>query len=101
MKQQLKHNILKKILTLVAVILITALPSYCAITPEIKATAVKFIVAMGAVFLSSFVIFLGLSIYNKLFVEKKYIEFNKEDSLSTPNTTEETITFFIKKNKLR
>lgn len=101
MKQLLNNTITIKIFIPVVVILFTALPGYTAMTPEIKATALKFVIAMVAVFLSSFIIFLGLSIYNKLFVEKKYIEFNKEDSLSTPTTTDEAITFFIKKNKLR
>ena len=57
--------------------------------------------AMGGVVISTFVIFLGLTIYNKLFVERKNIKFNQDDSLTTPNTVEDAVIFFVKKNKLR
>lgn len=86
---------------MLAVMIITALPVFSAPTEEIKSTAIKFIFAMGGVALSSFIIFAGLTIYNKFFVERKNVKFDKEDSLSTPNNIDDAVTFFIKKNKLR
>lgn len=83
------------------VILITASPAFCAPEVSIKQTAMKFLFAMAGVVLSSVIIFTGLSIYNKFFVERKSITFNKEDSLSTPDNVEDAINFFIRKNKLR
>lgn len=84
-----------------AVILITANPAFSAQAVGIKQTAVKFLITMGGVALSSFIIFAGLSIYNKFFAEKNFNKSDKDDSLSTPDNTDEAITFFIKKNKLR
>ena len=97
----MKNSFSKILLTLVAAIFIAALPSFAAPSEEVKATAVKFLMAMGGVVVSTFVIFWGLTIYNKLFVERKNVKFTKEDSLSTPNTINDAVTFFIKKNKLR
>ena len=56
---------------------------------------------MGGVVLSSIIIFAGLTLYNKFFANKKCNNFSKEDTLATPNTTEDAVAFFIKKNKLR
>lgn len=95
MKQ--KHSIYL-ILVVTAVILFTANPALCA-PISIKQTAVKFLFAMGGVALSSFLIFLGLSIYNKFFGNKNYVE--QDDSLSTPDSIQDAIIFFIKKNKLK
>lgn len=62
---------------------------------------VKFLIAMGGVALSSIVIFLGLTIYNKFFVDKKLFEPNNpDDALNTPETVEEAVTLYIKRNKL-
>ena len=62
---------------------------------------VKFLIAMGGVALSSIVIFLGLTIYNKFFVDKKLFEPNNpDDALNTPATVEEAVTLYIKRNKL-
>ena len=56
---------------------------------------------MAGVMLSSFVIFAGLWIYNKFFVDKSLFPNNdKDDVLNTPKTVEEAVTFFIKRNKL-
>ena len=94
MKQ--KHNLVL-ILVVAAVILITASPAFCA-PISFKQTAVKFLFAMGGVALSSFLIFLGLSVYNKLFVKKP--KYDEDDNLSTPDSVEDSVIFFIKKNKL-
>ncbi len=64
-------------------------------------TIIKFAIAMAGVMLSSFVIFAGLWIYNKFFVDKSLFPNNdKDDVLNTPKTVEEAVTFFIKRNKL-
>ena len=91
----------KLILTnLVAVILITALPAYS--TPTIKETAYRFLYTMGGVALSSIVIFLGLTIYNKILYNANKIRPNEEQpSLRTPINVEEAVISFIKRNKLR
>ena len=98
----MKHkNILIKFIIQTAVIIITDLPGNCASASTMKRTDIKFLFAMGGVALSSFLIFAGLSFYNKFFVERKYIKFNKEDSLSTPDNVDDAVNFFIRKNKLR
>ena len=96
----MKHKISKFIIP-AAVILITALPGHCAPSVSVKQAAVKFLLAMGGVALSSFIIFVGLTIYNKFFAERKSITFDREDSLSTPENVDDAVRFFIKKNKLR
>ncbi len=93
--------IFQKFIIPVAVIIFTALPGFCSPSVPIKQTAIKFLLAMGGVALSSFIIFAGLSLYNTFFVERKAIKFNKEDSLSTPETVDDAVNFFIRKNKLR
>lgn len=82
------------------IILLAALPAYSAEHISIKQTVLKFLYAMGGVAVSSVAIFAGLSLYNKYFAGRK-ANFNREDSLSTPQTSEDAVTFFIKKNKLR
>ena len=92
---------LKTLIIPAAVIIFTALPGFCAPEVSIKQAAVKFLLAMGGVALSSIIIYAGLTIYNKFFVEHKSISFNKEDSLSTPDNVDDAVNFFIRKNKLR
>ncbi len=98
----MKNSIILKVFICMAVVtLFTTAPCFAADNPDINATAVKFLMAMGGVVISTFTIFLGLTIYNKLFVEKKYVKFNKDDSLSTPANVDDAVISFIKKNKLR
>ena len=66
---------------------------------RIDKKAMQFLYAMGGVALSSFIIFAGLTIYNKLFVKKH--KRNDDDDLSTPDSIDDAVVFFIKKNKLR
>ncbi len=56
---------------------------------------------MGGVALSSFVIFAGLTIYNKIFVKQDKFQRLDEDLTKTPKTTEEAIKLFIRKNRLK
>lgn len=55
---------------------------------------------MGGVALSSIIIYVGLTLYNKFFVTPKYPHSPEEEILKTPKTKEEAINFFINKNKL-
>lgn len=96
----MKKSYLKNLIISAAVILITA-PAVFSAEVSIKQTAMKFLFVMGGVALSSFVIFAGLTVYNKLFVEKSFKNSDKEDSLSTPDNIDDAVTFFIKKNKLK
>ncbi len=64
-------------------------------------TIIKFVIAMVGVMLSSIVIYLGLTIYNKFFVDKSLFPNNgPDDVLNTPKSVDEAVTFFIKRNKL-
>lgn len=96
----MKKSFLKNIFTVCAVIIITAPAAFCA-PVSIKQTAIKFLFAMGGVALSSFIIFAGLTIYNKFFVGNNYNLTEKDDSLTTPDNIDDAVTFFIKKNKLK
>ena len=89
---------LPSILFVLLIIFFTANPAFCA-PISIKQTAVKFLFAMGGVALSSFIIFAGLTVYNKIFVKKSKAD--EDDDLSTPNSIDDAVVFFIKKNKLR
>lgn len=101
-RQKLNNKtFLKTLIIPAAVMIFTALPAFCAPEVTIKQAAVKFLLAMGGVALSSIIIYAGLTIYNKIFVRKKSITFNQEDSLSTPDNIDDAVDFFIKKNKLR
>lgn len=69
---------------------------------EIKAIAVKFILAMLGVALFSIVIFIGLSLYNKFFVAAQIKDFKlSKDSLRTPLDMDQAIMLFITKNRLK
>ena len=59
----------------------------------------KFLLAMGGVVLSSLIIFVGLTLYNNVFVRARRHSV-EDEILRTPRTTDEAIKFFIHKNKL-
>lgn len=62
---------------------------------------IKFLKAMGGVAISSIIIYLGLTIYNKFFVHPRLDGNLEEDVLRTPRSKDEALTFFIKKNKIK
>lgn len=79
---------------------VPALPEQAA-NSEKQEAIVKFVIAMVGVMLSSIVIFAGLWFYNKFFVDKRlFPSDDKDDALNTPQTVEQAVTFFIKRNKL-
>ncbi len=61
-------------------------------------TITKFLYAMGGVAISAILLIVFLTIYKKLFGKK-----SSKPSVNsvTPSSTEEAITFFINKNKLK
>lgn len=61
---------------------------------------IKFLKAMGGVALSSFIIYTGLTVYNKFFVASRLDGNSEDDILKTPRSTDEALDFFIKKNKI-
>ena len=68
----------------------------------ISLTMTKFLITMVGVILSSVVIWLGLTIYNKFFVKNHFKQTPiDEDTMNTPKTIDEAVTFFIKKNRLK
>ena len=62
---------------------------------------IKFAVAMLGVVVSAVILFLGLWIYNKFFVDKRLFPNNNgDDVVNTPKTVNEAVIGFIKRNKL-
>lgn len=61
---------------------------------------VKFSLAMVGVLISTLLIFVGLTIYNK--IRENYLSdlSPEEEVLKTPKTRDEAIRFFIRKNKI-
>lgn len=67
---------------------------------DLHKTIIRFLYAMGAVVLSSVLLYVGLSVYNKFFVNAKYSHLPEDEILKTPKTANDAIDFFIKKNKI-
>ena len=64
----------------------------------LKATAMKFLIAMGAVFLSSLIIFICLTVYNKVFVKKSNSSKSySKNTLKSPKNLKEAINIFLEK----
>ena len=59
----------------------------------------KFALAMGGVVLSSVIIYIGLTLYNKFFVQVRRHSI-EDEILKTPKTVDDAVKFFIQKNKL-
>lgn len=83
-----------KLFIILSTLILTAQTVYSA---AVKSVVVKFSLAMGGVVLSSVLIFLGLTIYNKL---RDSIT-PEEEILKHPKTKDEAIKFFIRKNKIQ
>ena len=110
----MKNNLFRySVLSVVAlvVVVIMAKSGMCAsdVTQHVPAqapgfsfhkTAIKFLKTMGGVALSSFIIYAGLTLYNKFFVKNGLDGNSEEDVLKTPRSTDEALDFFIKKNKI-
>ncbi len=89
-----------KFLSLALVMNVTVNAVYAA-PLAFKTSIMKFACAMGGVLLSSVIIYLGLTVYNKI-VENSHAELSPEEEiLRTPKSKDDAIRFYIKKNKLR
>ncbi len=68
-----------------------------------KQAAIKFLMVMGGVLLSSVILYIGLTIYNKIRGSKhiKNIkQANSELGYNTPTTKQDAINLFINQNRL-
>ena len=66
-----------------------------------KTAAVKFGWAMLGVLVSSLLLFLGLSLYNKIRNNLQTTVFQDEEITQTPKTKEQAVDFYINKNRLK
>lgn len=98
----MKDKIYKLYMAVLAVFY-TALPSFASkVTPEMKIIMTKFGLAMGGVAAFSFILYIGLALYNKFFVGEQIKDFNlRKDSLRTPADKDEAVMMFIAKNRLK
>ncbi len=102
----MKNKLFNIILTAMAVSY-TALPSFAQKTVEQNVPSMKFImtkfgIAMIGVMAFSLLLYIGLSLYNKFFVDEQIKNFKlRKDSLRTPSDKDEAIMMFIAKNKLK
>lgn len=101
MKNKLYNNL---ILAILVVLFCTTNFTFAGTTPlaQMKPAIIKFTLAMLSVGLFSFLIFLGLSLYNRFFVASQIKDYKlRKDSLRTPRDDNEAIIMFITKNRLR
>ena len=89
-----------KILFILLSLLLTGNAGFSAPAP-VSSVIVKFSLAMGGVLISTLVIFLGLTIYNKIRTKVLGELSPEEEVLRTPKTKDEAIKFFIRKNKIQ
>ena len=69
---------------------------------SLKLVAVKFGIAMGGVVFFSLLLYVGLSIYNKFFVDNRIKDYNlRQNSFMTPRDKDEAIMSFITRNRLK
>lgn len=93
-----------KIFLTITLLILTANAGLCeqTRTVAVQDIAIKFGLAMIGVVVSSFIIFAGLAIYNKIRENSSKTNLNIEDDiLKTPKSVDSAIKFFIQKNKLR
>ena len=94
---------MNKILALIFTLITISTPVFAkTFSPEIKFIMSKFGVAMLGVAGFSFLLFFGLSLYNKFFVDSQIKDFNlRKDSLRTPKDKDEAIMSFITRCRLK
>ena len=68
---------------------------------ELMSAIWKFATVMLAVMISSFLIFLGLTVWNAIVNRSRGQKVDYELKLNTPNSVDESILFFIHKNKMK
>ncbi|MBP3924318.1 hypothetical protein J6E39_03660 [bacterium] len=70
---------------------------------SLKSAVMKFLIAMGAVAISSIALYIGLKIYNGMrgkVLEKKSPVQKSRSEFDTPETVEDAVDFFINHNRL-
>ncbi len=68
---------------------------------EMMASVIKFVTVMFAVMLSSFAIFIGLSVWNAILARSRAKTIDYEATLKSPQSVDEALLLFIQKNKLK
>lgn len=68
---------------------------------ELISSIIKFATVMFAVMISSFVIYLGLAVWNAILNRSRRKTIDYEATLRTPQSIDEAILLFIQKNKLK
>lgn len=68
---------------------------------ELISAIIKFATVMFAVMISSFVIYLGLAIWNAILTRSRRKAIDYEATLKAPQSVDEAILLFIQKNKLK
>lgn len=68
---------------------------------ELVSAIIKFATVMFAVMLSSFAIFVGLSIWNAILNRSRSKTIDYEATLKEPQSVDEAVLLFIQKNKLK
>lgn len=98
-----RNDIITRICFSFFAVIFTALPSFASkVNPEMNVIITKFGLAMGGVVLFSLILYFGLALYNKFFVDEQIKDFRlRKDSLRTPSDKDEAIMMFIAKNKLK
>ena len=68
---------------------------------ELMSAIVKFATVMFFVMLSSFAIYIGLSIWNAILARSRSKNFDYDVTLKSPQSVDEAIMLFIHKNRLK
>ena len=88
-----------KLLYTILALLLTVNAGYC-VPASVHGAVVKFSYAMAGVVISSLIIYVGLTVYNKFFAGFRVHITPEEEILKTPKTKTEAINFYIRKNRL-
>jgi len=101
-----KNNIKNIIAVIVTVLCLNNTCAFAEVNsgaaPLLKITIAKFVLVMIGLFAFSLILYVGLSVYNKFFVDSKIKDYKlRKDSLRTPIDKEEAVMMFITKNRLK
>ncbi len=101
----LKNNLLNKILmAILAVFFSTANFAFAVDINRaiLKAGIIKYSTVLCAIVITSVVLTVGLSVYNRFFVHSQIKDYKlNRDSLKAPSDKDEAILMFISKNRLK
>lgn len=99
----IKRRYIFRIAAAFAVVLSTVNAALCANEKfeALKPSIVKFSLVLLAIVFFMMLIYIGLSVYNRFFVESKFKDYKlKKYSLDSASDTDEAILNYISKNKL-